>query len=115
VGLETLVELGAPQAKIFGDSKLVVQQINGESQCFDRKLNEYREKCLHLLNRLERVSVGHVHREENKKANTLAQQASGYDVCRGRFEVSHRSVTANIVLALEGNDRELSEEPAGRD
>jgi hypothetical protein len=33
------------------------------------------------------VSIDHVHREHNEKANILAQQASGYDVKRGRFEV----------------------------
>jgi hypothetical protein len=92
-----------------------VQQINGESQCFDGKLNEYQEKCLHLLNRLESVSVGHVPQEENKKANMLAQQASSYNVRRGQFEVRHRHVTTDMVLALEGNDRELAEELAGSD
>jgi ribonuclease HI len=111
VGLETLVELGAPKAELFGDSKLVVQQINGESQCFDGRLNEYREKCLHLLDRLERVSIGLVPQEENKKANTFAQQAPGYDVHRGRFEVRHRPATVDMVFALEANDR--VEEPAG--
>jgi ribonuclease HI len=49
VGLETLVELGTPQVEVFGDSKLIVQQINGESQCFDGTLNEYQERCLYFL------------------------------------------------------------------
>jgi ribonuclease HI len=49
VGLETLVELGTPQVEVFGDSKLIVQQINDESQCFDGTLNEYQERCLYFL------------------------------------------------------------------
>jgi ribonuclease HI len=49
VGLETLVELGTPQVEVFDDSKLIVQQINGESQCFDGTLNEYQERCLYFL------------------------------------------------------------------
>jgi ribonuclease HI len=79
-GLETLLELGVLHAEVFGDSNLVVQQIKGESQCFNGRLNEYREECLHLLNQFEKVSVGYIPREENTKANTLAQQASGYYV-----------------------------------
>jgi hypothetical protein len=50
-GLETLVELGALQADIFGDSNLVGHQINDESQLLDGRLNEYCEECLHLLSR----------------------------------------------------------------
>jgi ribonuclease HI len=43
-GLEVLIDLGVRKVEIFGDSKLVVQQINGESQCLDNVLNEYQEK-----------------------------------------------------------------------
>jgi hypothetical protein len=38
------------------------------------------------------------------KANTLAQQASGYDVQRGCFEVRHKPVTSGVVLPLEGDE-----------
>jgi ribonuclease HI len=109
-GLETLVELGVLHAEVFGDSNLVVQQIIGESQCFDGRLNEYWEDCLLLLNQLEKVSAGYIPREENTKANTLAQQASGYDVCRGCFKVKHKPMTSGALLALGGD--EGIEEPA---
>jgi hypothetical protein len=33
-----------------------------------------------VLNGLDRFSITHVPREENIRANTLAQQALGYDV-----------------------------------
>jgi ribonuclease HI len=109
-GLETLVELGVLHAEVFGDSNLVLQQINGVHQCFDGRLNEYREECLRLQNRLEEVSVGYIPQERNTKAIILAQQASGYDVRRGCFEVRHKPVTSSVVLALEGD--EGIEEPA---
>jgi ribonuclease HI len=60
--------------EIFGDSKLAVKQISGESQSLDGMLNEYREKCLDTLGRLEKFSVGHVPRGANSRANTLAQR-----------------------------------------
>jgi ribonuclease HI len=78
--LNRVGDIGALRTEVFGDSNLVVQQINGESQCFDGRLNEYREECLRLLNQLEEFSVGYIPQEENTKANILAQQASSYDV-----------------------------------
>jgi ribonuclease HI len=112
-GLETLVELGALQADIFGDSNLVGHQINDESQFLDGRLNEYCEECLHLLSRWERVSVGYILLKENTKADTLVQQVSGCDVRRGWFKVRHKAVTAGAALALEGD--EGIEEPAAND
>jgi ribonuclease HI len=109
-GLERFVELGVLHAEVFGYSNLVVQQINGESQCFDGRLNEYWEECLRLLNRLEEVSVGYIPQEENTKDNTLGQQASGYVVRQGHFVIRHKPMTFGAVLALEGD--EGIEEPA---
>jgi hypothetical protein len=43
-GLEVLAEMGAQRAEVFGDSKLVIQQVNGESRCLDGILNEYKEE-----------------------------------------------------------------------
>jgi ribonuclease HI len=40
-GLEVLIDLEVKKVEIFGDSNLVVQQINGESQCLDGMLNEF--------------------------------------------------------------------------
>jgi ribonuclease HI len=79
-GLELLSDVGARQVDIFGYSQLVVQQISGESQCLDSTLNEYREKCLGILRRMEYFNINHISREDNKRANALAQQASGYKV-----------------------------------
>jgi hypothetical protein len=56
-GLEVLLDLGVREVEIFSDSKLVVQQIRGESQCLDGVLNEYQEKCLELLGALDKFSV----------------------------------------------------------
>jgi ribonuclease HI len=108
IGLELLTDMGAKNVEIFGDSKLVVQQVNDESQCFDGTLNEYREKCLGILSRLKKFSVGHIPRGSNVRANTLAQQASGYDVRRGKFQVRQRS-TMGTVLAMHG----VSDESTG--
>ncbi|KAM2457674.1 hypothetical protein ACFX1W_006551 [Malus domestica] len=33
IGLEILMDLGATEVKVFGDSKLVINQLNGEFKC----------------------------------------------------------------------------------
>jgi hypothetical protein len=69
----------------------------GESQCLDGVLNEYREKCFELLGKLDKFSMSHVTREDNARANTLAQQASRYDVICGRFEVKRRPTSFDVM------------------
>jgi ribonuclease HI len=109
-GLELLSDVGARQVDIFGDSQLVVQQISGESQCLDGTLNEYREKCLYILTRMEYFNINHISQEDNKRANALAQQASGYEVQRGKYGVKHKLITCS-VLAIQEN----GEGPTGSD
>jgi ribonuclease HI len=99
-GVEMIVETGAKSVKIFGDSKLVVQQVSGESQCLDGVLNEYKEKCLEILNGLDQFSITHIPLEDNSKANMLAQQALGYKVKRGTFG-SKREPMSSTVLAIQ--------------
>jgi hypothetical protein len=62
------------------ESKQIVEQVNGSSQCLDGVLNGYREHCMDMMSKLERVSIKNIPREDNARANKLAQQASGYDV-----------------------------------
>jgi ribonuclease HI len=86
-GLEFLRDMGVTVVEALGDSKLVVQQINGESQCLDGALNCYRDKCLDIIRTLEAFHISHISREENRKTNELVQQASGYEIKKGLFIV----------------------------
>jgi hypothetical protein len=43
-------------------------------------LNEYRERCMDMMSKLKGVSIKHIPREDNARANKLAQQASSYDI-----------------------------------
>jgi ribonuclease HI len=84
-GLDFLRDLGARDVDMFGDSNFIVQQIRGDSQCFDGVLNSYRDKCLDTIKLFDTFSIKHIPREENGRANQLAQQASGYVVSQGVF------------------------------
>jgi ribonuclease HI len=83
--LEFLISMGVRNIEAFGDSKLVDQQVRGESQCLDGTLNCYLDRCVQLVGQLDTFHIKHIHREHNGAANDLAQQASGYEVKQGGF------------------------------
>ena len=95
-GLQSLVDMGVRDIDAFGDSLLVVQQINGEFQCFDGLLNSYLDRCLDIIKSLDTFTISHISREENFRANHLAQQASGYQVTSGKFLIIEKPMLAVV-------------------
>jgi ribonuclease HI len=89
-GLDYLEDMGVKSAEAFRDSKLVVQQLNGDSQCLDGVLNCYRDKCLGRVKSWSSFCITHIPREDNKRADALAQQASSYQIRDGLFFVKER-------------------------
>ena len=81
-GLEFLQSMGMKHVEVFGDSLLVVQQVSKVCQCYNGYLNAYLDKCLGIISSFDEFIIKHIPREENGKANTLAQQASGYNVTK---------------------------------
>ena len=77
--------MGVKDIDVFGVTLLVVQQIKDEFQCFDGLLNSYLDRCLDIIKSLDTFTINHIPREENSRANCLAQQASGYHISKGRF------------------------------
>jgi hypothetical protein len=90
--------MGARDVDVFGDSNLIVQQIRGDSQCLDGVLNSYRYRCLDIIKLFDRFNIKHIPREENSRANRLAQQASGYVVSQGVFWVASLSLVEHKYL-----------------
>jgi ribonuclease HI len=110
-GLEFLRDLGARNVDVFGDSNLIVQQVRGDRQYLDWVFNSYRDKCLDIIKLFDTFSIKHTPREENSRANRLAQQASGYVVSQGVFWVAsvslveHRyALRSKGKLILEDSD-----------
>jgi hypothetical protein len=97
---------------VFGYSNLIVQQIRGDTQCLDGVLNSYRDRCLEIIKLFDTFSIKHVPREENSRANWLAQQVSGYIVTQGVFWATSISLVENRYALrskgkpmLENSDR----------
>jgi hypothetical protein len=63
-----------------------------------------------MLDKLDRYSITHIPREANVTANALAQQASGYEVKKGRFKVRRRPTSESMMLiedCVENQEREI--------
>ena len=47
----------------------------------------YLDKCLEIISSFDEFVIRHLPREENGQANALAQQASGYNIRKGKFNI----------------------------
>lgn len=61
--------------EVFLDSKLVVEQVNGNYKVKSNNLKPLRNKILEHIEKLEFISINHVYRENNKRADELANLA----------------------------------------
>lgn len=73
--LQYCVENNIMEVDIYLDSLLVVQQVNLEYKVKSKKLQEYYNQALDLINKINNIKINHVRREFNKRADQLANQA----------------------------------------
>jgi len=85
-GLEILLELGAKNVEIKGDSELVLKQLTKEYRCAKESLIVYYATANALLKRFAHVAIRYAPRTENQEANDLAHTASGYKVPKERMQ-----------------------------
>ncbi|XP_015964818.1 uncharacterized protein LOC107488572 [Arachis duranensis] len=75
-GLILAAEVGARRLEICSDSQVVTSQVNGSYQAKDPLLQKYLEKVKSLSQKFEEVTVQHVPRERNTRADLLSKLAS---------------------------------------
>ena len=73
--LKYCIENNIMEVDIYLDSLLVVQQVNLEYKVKSKKLQEYYNQALDLINKINNIKINHVRREFNKRADQLANQA----------------------------------------
>ena len=63
-------------------------------------LNAYLDRCLDIISCFDEFVIRHIPRDSNKKANALAQEASGYDVTKKYFNMRKpmRAIAELLVL-----------------
>ena len=101
--------MGVKHVEAFGDSLLVVQQVSKVCQCYNGSLNAYLDKCLDIISSFDEFIIKHIPSEENGKANTLTQQASGYNVTKKYFNIRKPMKTKAEFLVLDAPVRPVSE------
>lgn len=74
-GLKAVSEWKPDRLEIFLDSKLVVEQMNGKYRVKEPRLQILHREAKDLLDGFRDVSIVHVEREGNKRADMLANKA----------------------------------------
>ncbi|XP_070030429.1 uncharacterized protein [Nicotiana sylvestris] len=72
LGLEMAVEMKRLQLQVFGDSQLVVNRLLGSYEVKNPELRSYHDYAKKLMGWLGDVTIQHMPRKENKKADALA-------------------------------------------
>lgn len=75
LALERALELGAKRVTLFLDSELVVRQLRGEYRVREPRLKPLHQKARETLNRFSQYSILSIPREENRRADQLANEA----------------------------------------
>ncbi|XP_070681725.1 uncharacterized protein [Malus domestica] len=102
IGLEILMDLGAVEVEVFGDSELVINQLNGEFKCRHITMTGYYLAATQLLSFWDsEISVNHVPRGSNLVANEMAQLASGVPIQERKYGVDVEIQRRNLPSILE--------------
>lgn len=72
VGLEAAIKLGLEQLEVYADSELMIKQMKGIYQVKNPGLQPLFREAKKLVGELKSVTFQHVPRNENKKADELA-------------------------------------------
>jgi ribonuclease HI len=73
--LERAAELGGRRLTVFSDSELLVKQMNGDYRVKNAELKTLYDHAQALSRRFERVTLRHVRREQNARADALCNEA----------------------------------------
>ena len=76
VGLQVTLEFGAYDLSVFGDSLLIISQIEGKWQAQDTKLILYQKCVNHLIPKFQNITFAYLPRAHNQFADALATLAS---------------------------------------
>lgn len=74
-GLLKCVELKIKKLKVYGDSNLIIKQMSGEYKINSSNLIPLNNKCNKLLENFNLIEFFHIYREENTRADFLANEA----------------------------------------
>lgn len=74
-GLQLAYEYGIDELHVFGDSKLIISQMNGEWKVKHEIMKMFYDACKELEGKFSKVTYSHILRKYNKRADALANLA----------------------------------------
>ena len=74
-GLSLAAELGVKRLAVFSDSELLVKQMGGAYKVKNEDLRGLYEEACRLRKLFEQVTITHVRREQNKRADAIGNDA----------------------------------------
>ena len=83
----------------------MVQQVASEFQCLEGSLRTCLDACLDIIDYFAEFRIWQILRNENQKANMLAQQASGYDVGGCNFYIQEQPMHESLNFFRAGTDQ----------
>ncbi|XP_050150474.1 uncharacterized protein LOC126625417 [Malus sylvestris] len=102
IGLEILIDLEAMEVEVFSDSKLVINQLNGEFKCRHITMAGYYLAATQLLIYWDsNISVSYVPRGANLATNEMVQLASGMPIQERRYGLDAEIQRRNLPSILE--------------
>lgn len=79
-GIEVAIDLRIKILELFGDSALVISQVQGDWENQDKNLIPYREHIVKLIPYFDEIIFHYIPREENQLDNALATLPSMFNV-----------------------------------
>ena len=74
-GLSLAAELGVKKLQVFSDSELMVKQMSGAYKVKNEDLRPLYEEACRLRKEFEQITIAHVRREQNKRADAIGNDA----------------------------------------
>ena len=96
-GLDDALKLGATEAAVFLDSKLIVEQMSGRWKVKHPDLIELHAQARNLASRFDRISYTWIPRDRNSYADRLANEAM--DAAAGADDPTENSATPVVEPA----------------
>jgi len=76
LGLKSAIEIGITRIHIYGDSQLIIKQVNEVYKTKDEKLIPYRDFVIRLLSCFEEYQLESIPRNNNKLVDAMASATS---------------------------------------
>ncbi|XP_050938641.1 uncharacterized protein LOC127148597 [Cucumis melo] len=106
MGFQVACDMSIKKLKVLGDLMLVINQVKEEWVSRDAKLVPYSQYVTKLSQNFEKILLDHVHREDNRMADTLTTLAVMFNL-NLEFELHQIQITKRDVPAYimnVGND-----------